>query len=435
MARLKRASSKGVRIDSAEARARLPPCKNNEPVWVAITPGTALGYYKGPRDSAWWVRQRVGNRYVKARIGTPDDHAKADGEVVLTHTQAVRLAVTMQLEDRKPDRPRHYADGLTLNAVVDAYLDEHLAGRGSETISRQLWARHGRESIGQKLVTALDAAALRNWHRAMTTTPPTIRGKVRADFDPSDPGQLRARKATANRTLTIVKAALNFAWRGEGSVRLPPDLPAYWLKVPAHRLGEDPPPRMLEADEIRRLLNAAPPDLRDLLSGALMTGARRGELLALCVRDYDPDNGAVRIHQTKTGKTLLQPLTPEGEALFDRLTAGRAPGDRIFTRADGSPWGRNDVTKPMAAAVEAAGLEGVSFKTTRATYGKLLLLATKDIELVAKALGHSDSRVTRKHYAQLLPSEVASAITRLPELGIDGRGQVARLDKKSRASG
>lgn len=30
-------------------------------------------------------------------------------------------------------------------------------------------------------------------------------------------------------------------------------------------------------------------------------------------------------------------------------------------------------------------LPGISFKVTRATYGKLLLIATKDIELVAKA--------------------------------------------------
>ena len=80
-----------------------------------------------------------------------------------------------------------------------------------------------------------------------------------------------------------------------------------------------------------------------------------------------------------------------------------------------------------AAAVEAAKLEGVSFKTARATYGKLLLVATRDLELVAKALGHSDSRITRKHYARYLPSELARGVAKLPRLGVDTGTKVARL--------
>ena len=158
-----------------------------------------------------------------------------------------------------------------------------------------------------------------------------------------------------------------------------------------------------------------------------MTGARRGELLDLRCRAYDPDTATVRIFQSKTGKVLTQPLTPEGVALFDTLTTGRDPQASIFLRDDGRPWGKDDVNKPMAAAVEAAQLEGVSFKTARATYGKLLLVATRDLELVAKALGHSDSRITRKHYARYLPSELARGVAKLPRLGVDTGTKVARI--------
>ena len=214
---------------------------------------------------------------------------------------------------------------------------------------------------------------------------------------------------------------------GEGTVKLPADVSTWWAKVEPFELGDDPPPRMLEQDEIRRLLNAAPADLRDLLSGAFMTGGRRGELLTLQARDYDAEHGIVRLHQHKTGKTLLQPLTPEGEALFERLTAGKGPTDPIFTRADGNAWGPHDVTKPMAAAVEVAKLVDVSFKTTRATYGKLLLLATRDIEMVAKALGHSDSRITRRHYAAYLPSELGRAVAKMPKLGLLQDNKVSRI--------
>lgn len=410
------------RLETREARAKLKP--RGEPYWRQIVPGTFIGLRKGKTGSTWVARQRQGTRYVEQRIGIADDHATADGTVVLSYAQAVTLTTTRQLEARHA-RPKHYGDGLTLNEVGEVYFREHLAGRGSDKNSRGSWAMHVEASIGEKLVPALSAEKLRRWHRDVAAKPPTRRGKV-LEFDPSDPAQARSRKATANRVLTIVKAALNYAWEND---RLPPDQPAFWQKARPFELGDDPPPRMLERDEVTRLLNAAAPDLRALLSGALMTGARQGELLALQVRDYSPEHGQVRIHQTKTGKTLLQPLTPEGDAFFDALTAGRPPRDPIFTRADGAPWNRNDLARPMAAATAAAKLEDVTFKTTRATYGKLLLLATKDIELVARALGHSDSRITRKHYAQLLPSEVARGVAQLPQLGLTTSSKVSRIGK------
>lgn len=411
------------RLETRGARAKLKSRK--EPYWRQIVPGTFLGYYKGLRGAAWIVRQREGDGYRHQRLGIPDDHAEADGEVVLSYAQGAKAATSTQLKER--NSPRHYGDGLTLNAVMQTYIDEHLAGKGSQDITRQQWARHIKGSVGAKLVTALDADALRKWHRSMIAKAPTVRGKAQP-FDATDPDQVRARKATANRVLSMVKAALNRAWKDD---QLPADLPTYWMKVDPFPLGEEPEPRMLEQDEITRLLNAAPADLRTLLQGALMTGARRGELLDLRCRAFDTDTRTLRIYQSKTGKTLTQPLTPEGAALFDTLTAGRDPGEPIFKRADGRSWSKDDVTKPMTAAVEAAKLEDVSFKTTRATYGKLLLIATRDLELVAKALGHSDSRITRKHYARYLPNEVAAGVAKLPALGIARDRKVSRIRRKA----
>ena len=412
------------RLETREARSKLAARK--EPYWRQIVPGTFLGLYRGTRGSAWLVRQRQGEGYRTQRLGTPDDHADADGVVVLSYGQAVKLATATQLEARTA-RPRHYGDGDTLDAIMAVYFDDVLAGRGSEKIARQSYALHS-APIGTKLVTALTADAMRKWHRAIAAKPPTNRGKA-MPFDPNDVDQVRARRATANRILSIVKAGLSYAWRED---KLPADLAPFWQKVEPYRLGDDPIPRMLEQGEITRLLNAASADLRDLLTGALMTGYRYSEGRALQVRDYSPDHGTIRIFQSKTGKTLLQPLTPEGVQFFDRVTAGRAPLERIFLRADGSEWAQSDAAKPMRAAATAAKLDDVSFKVTRATYGKLLLLATRDIEIVAKALGHSDSRITRKHYAQHLPSELAAGVAKLPSIGIASDGKVSRIGKKRR---
>jgi len=427
-------------LTTPSSRGRLPA--RSEPYWRQVIAGTFLGYRKGLRASAWIVRQRTQAGYAEQRLGTPDDNLRPDGDVVLTYNQAIARAQLVQVESRAAPAPRRYGDGLTLDAVLDYYLDEHLAGKGSEDITRGVLARHVRGGVGAKLVSALDADALRRWHKelalkapARRTPNPQAKRKGKSDADPSraydmnDPDNVRARRNSANRVLSIVKAALNFAWEND---RLPASLPTFWMKVAPFALGEDPVPRMLERDEIVRLLAGAPADLRDLLAGALMTGARYGDLRRLQVRDYFLDDGLVRIAQSKTKKTLMQPLTAEGIALFDRLTAGRPGGERVFLRQNGDAWAHSDVRRPMADAVAAAHLVDVTFKTTRATYGKLLLHATRDIEMVAKALGHSDSRVTRKHYAQYLPSELQRAVARLPEIGVAPQGNVTRMSKATR---
>lgn len=410
-----------ARLGTAESRVSLKI--QAEPYWATITPGTALGYYKGERDRSWFVRQRASGRYIKTRIGTPDDHAVADGEVVLTHAQAVNKALATQVEQRVA-APRHYADGITLNVAMERYIDDHLEGKGSQEITRQQWKRHIATSIGTKLVSALNDDDLRKWLKTQINKAPTIRGKAQ-EYDPTDPDQLRKRKTTANRTLTMIKAALN--WGREEGKLIPAEAPTWWRDVKPFATGEEPEPRMLDTAEVKRLLNAAPGDLRMLLQGALMTGARRSELTSMRCRAYDPDTKTLRIYQHKTGKTLTQPLTPEGATLFDSLTAGRDLGEAIFLRSDGREWSPGDIQKPMTATVKAAKLDDVSFKTMRATYGKMLLVATKDIELVAKALGHSDSRVTRKHYARYLTDDLARGIAQLPALGFVTESKVARI--------
>lgn len=424
MARTRRDS----RLDTRQARLRLT--KGARAHWTRVAPGLFLGYRRTDRGSSWiarTLRATGAKAYVEQRIGAADDYQDADGVAVLTYRQAIKRAQAVA-DGVDVRAPKHHADGLTVGDCVSLYVSERLAPRAGKAASG-FFATHGAPIAGIR-VRALRAEHLRRWHAGMATSPPMIRGpsgtRKALPFDPSDPDQSRQRKASANRVLTVVKAALNFAWRED---RLPGVSPE-WDKVqPFTKVNaeDDRPPRMLDPAEIARLLNAAPPDFRNLLRAALLTGARYGEIAGLKVRDFDPQTGRVRIHQSKTGKTLSQPLTAEGVAFFGALTAGLSDVSPILTRADGRPWQRGDQARPMRETVARAALPGVTFKTTRATYGKLLLLATRDLEQVAKALGHSDSRITRKHYAALLPDEVAAGIARMPAIGIEVPGNVTRM--------
>ena len=132
-------------------------------------------------------------------------------------------------------------------------------GEASQRFTELSWKQHIEPGIGRQLVSALDDAALKKWLKEMATKPPTVRapkGKRKdAEFDPTDAAQVRARKASANRTWTMVKAALNW---GRTAKLIPADQPTWWRDVKSFPLGEEPEPRMLQDDERQRLLPKPP---------------------------------------------------------------------------------------------------------------------------------------------------------------------------------
>ena len=106
--------------------------------------------------------------------------------------------------------------------------------------------------------------------------------------------------------------------------------------VRAHAKGKVPSKDALE--EAIRLQNAAAPDLWRLVRAALLTGCRAGELPALRTADFDIHSQTLLTAESKSGNPRRVPLTIEGMKLFEDITAGVAPGERVFTRTDGSPW-------------------------------------------------------------------------------------------------
>jgi hypothetical protein len=124
--------------------------------------------------------------------------------------------------------------------------------------------------------------------------------------------------------------------------------------------------------------------------------ARYGELARLEVRDFNPDAGTVTIRQSKSGKSRHVVLTSEGHALFSQLTAGRA-GEQI---------------RPMAEAVQRAAIKPrITFHGLRHTWASLAVMSGMPLMVVARNLGHADTRMVERHYGHLAPSFIADAIS------------------------
>jgi integrase len=417
-------STRYCRLETRSARAKL--AARHEPYWRSIGQGLHLGYRKGKRATKWIARVYANKKYIKHVLGKADDHQDPNNFDVLTYFQAQSKArnFAQELTRQKggiPTKPYTVAD------AIQDYLAWYAAHRQSVRIARGNCETHILPAL--RLVSELTAREIRQWHENLVKCPLRRGRRPISEGQPlplDDPEVQRRRKATANRVLTILKAALNMAWR-EGYV--PSD--DAWRRVKRFRNVDVPRIRHLNHAECERLLNACEPDFRRLVKAALLTGCRYGELTARRVSDYHADSGTVLIRTSKNGRGRHVPLNEEGQRFFERLAAGRTGEEILLLRADGEPWRTSQQARRLRDACQVAKIvPAISFHVLRHTYGSILAMRGVSLQVIAEALGHADTRMTSRHYAHLVPSYVADTIrAKLPAFGVEERDNVTALQR------
>jgi integrase len=421
-----------AKLDTRAARLRLK--KRREPYWRSFSEGLAVGYRKGAKGGTWIARHYTtehGRRFHS--IGTADDVADSDGVHVLSFAQAEEAARKWFAHLARHDRGEVKSGPFTVRECVEEYLAWLRAHRKSGYDGRHRVHTHIVPSLGDIQCDRLTTTEIQRWLTDLADRPARLRSKKDAKkpnlrgLDKSDPEAVRRRRASANRTLTVLKAALNRAWR-EG--KIPSDEP--WRRVEPFEQANAARVRYLTVAEARRLLNACELDFRRLAQAALATGARYGELIALRASDFNPDSGTVHVRTSKSGRGRHIVLNDEGAAMFKALSAGKEKDAVMLTKADGSPWKAAHQARPMAEACKRAKIApAVSFHVLRHTWASLAVMAGGPLMVVARNLGHSDTRMVEKHYGQLAPSYVADAIrAAAPKFGIKPDRKVVSIDAR-----
>jgi integrase len=400
---------------------RLGLAARGKPYYRAIDPGVHLGYRKGRDGGKWVMRRYVGDGdYQVETIATADDKADADGAAVLDFRQAQARIRELHMERARIDRglPASAGPYTIRNCVLD-YLDWLDKNRKSGKDARYRAAALILPQFGDKVCAELSAEAIRRWRDQITDQAPRLRTrkgreqKYRAIQD--DDEARRRRRASVNRVLTILKAALNQGWR-DGKIASD----SAWRRVEPFQEADAARVRYLSVEECRRLINAAEGKFRDLVRAALATGCRFGELAAMQVRDFNPDAGTVHVRASKSSKDRHVILNEEGTSLFAQLVTGRPGIELMLRKADGDRWGKSNQARPMAAACERAKIDPpASFHILRHTYASLAIMAAAPLMVIAQNLGHADTRMVEKHYGHLSPSYIADAIrAAAPRFGI-----------------
>ncbi len=416
-------------LETRTARLRLPI--RPEPYWRGLEKGFALGYRRRAKGGTWLARRRPeAGGYVEHQIGTSDDFQDAEGVAVLDYGQAQRAARDWWRAELRREEGHDTRTGpFTVADAITDYL-KVLRQRGGKSVyhARLAAEAHILPTLGPLQVAKLTAKRIEDWHHGLAEKPALARTKAgcKPNYRKADhtADGIRKRRATTNRILTVLKAALNHAWKA-GHVASDDA----WRRVRPFRAVETARVRYLTEAECIRVVNASEPAFRDLVRGALLTGCRYSELANLKAEDFNVDAGVVTIRESKAGKPRHVVLTDEGRQFFSQHTAYMLADDLIFTRADGGLWRKSHQWRPMLEACQRAKIKpAVSFHVLRHTHGSMLAMRGVPMGVIAEQLGHADTRMTEKHYAHLAPSYVADTIrAHFPTLGITGNTAVAPM--------
>jgi integrase len=200
--------------------------------------------------------------------------------------------------------------------------------------------------------------------------------------------------------------------------------------------------RPLDQEQAQRLLQAAQGNrLACLVTVALTTGMRLGELLALRWDDVDLEKQVLQVRSTVDyvpgrGRVESEPKTEAGkrrivlpqmtvEALKQqrahqleaRLGAGTTWQERglVFANRNGGYFSRARLYANFKKLLKEAGLPDMHFHDLRHSAATILLSMGAPAKVVQEILGHANFGTTMNIYGHVLPSMQRDAIAELDD--------------------
>jgi integrase len=337
----------------------------------------------GPRGVSWRARVMVDGKVARKTF-----RRKADADAWVAATKTM-----LHAGEHIPDRSERRR---TLSDLIDKYCadvlpaydekEQGLRGGKLEWWKRRIGEKRLREVRRSDIATCLDALAKGD----------SLSGKP---VSPATQGQYLA-------VLRHVfsKGVKKWEWLEENTARLvePP-------KKPRGRV------RFLSKEERRRLLDACSASknrrLLPLVQLALATGARQGELLALCWQDVDLSRAQAIVQDSKNGERRSLALSVQAVAVLRQMRqVHQIHSDLIF----GVPRsGKATVPrKAWEAALCEADVMDFRFHDLRHTFASYLAMSGASLPELAAALGHKTLAMVQR-YAHLAPAHTAGVVKRM----------------------
>ena len=189
--------------------------------------------------------------------------------------------------------------------------------------------------------------------------------------------------------------------------------------------------RVLSHNEEQRLFAALGDNelVKNIITVALHTGLRRGEIFNLKWFDVDFRRGLIQVQKSKTGKKRIVPINRTVRIMLENL---KRKSEYVFPSP--KTGGKlNNIKRSFGRAVKEAGIQNFRFHDLRHTAATRMADAGADAFTLATILGHSDIRMTAR-YTHATNSAIHRAVANLEansafgnELVTNGKGQLRGL--------
>jgi integrase len=329
-----------------------------------------MGLYK--RNQVWWMSFTYQRQQVRKSTETSDRRL----------AQAILGKVKAKIIEG------HYFDTLeendrTVAEMMERYQQEHVARKASQR------AYHG----GIKnLVQVFGPLTL-----AEVTPNRIVQYKAKRYAEGVKP-------ATINRELAIMKNAFNIAMREWEWCR---DNPVRRVSMEQEHNKRD---RWLTDQEESQLLEACPLWLREIVTFALHTGMRMGEILSLTWEGVDLFRKTVTVFRSKNGERRTLPINQTVlDLLKNKAKVRPLKTNLVFCSQALTPREGSHLRRAFRAALRVAAVANFRFHDLRHTFATRLVQAGIDLYKVQRLLGHKSGLMTQR-YAHHWPESLRDGV-------------------------
>lgn len=379
------------------------------------------------------VYRKVNGRPERIKIGRVED---------LSIEQARKLAAKINgqiAEGVNPAERKRAARGeITLGEVFGEYLDRYAIPQGIKTVSNmqadfarylgELKAvprkKHGREKI--------KPAGAVNWERRKLST------ITRADVQKWHAALAKSSgRYAANRALQLLRAIINWGIKTNLLDRKRfenAENPAQGVALFKERQRD----RFIQSDELPKFFEAVAEEqndtIRDFVLIALLTGARKSNVLEMTWDQVNLERATWRVPETKNGEAQTIPLTPEAIELL-KLREAKKANDYVFPAASESGH-LVSPKKGWRRILKRAGIQDLRLHDLRRTMGSWQAATGASLAVIGKSLGHKDVSTTaiyaRLNIDPVRESMRTAASAMFAAGGLTNKAEVVKIGKAQR---
>jgi len=276
----------------------------------------------------------------------------------------------------------------TVNDLLDRFVNQYLSKSSKYFKQKTLLLQRWRAEIGSMFLSELQPLHLAD-----------ARDKLLSEDTPQNK---KRSPGTVNRYIAAFSKALSFAVNELGWLQ---DNPMKKISKPKESQGRD---RFLSLEEINRLLSAckksANKNLYSIVSIALLTAMRYGEIVNLKWKDINFENRFLTLHETKNGSKRVIPLTDKLiEILQSCHSHGNGQVESLFLKDVRLESKRTmSIRKSFATALKRAEIKDFRFHDLRHTAASHIAMSGATQGELMAILGHRSPAMTRRyaHYSQ-----------------------------------